>query len=51
MTKLCKTGDELWEKYLETRNKKDYEAYLSHIQNCTNCFKKERKIAEGVIIT
>lgn len=47
MTKLCKTGDELWEKYLESRNKKDYDAYLAHIQTCTGCFKKERML-DGV---
>ncbi len=46
--KLCPEGLKLFQKYRESGKQHDYDAYLAHIRTCTNCFRTERKIADGI---
>jgi hypothetical protein len=42
--KICDVALDLWERYLHSGSHPDYQAYLTHVQNCENCFKDERVI-------
>lgn len=42
--KICDTAYDLWERYLNSGEPSDYQAYLSHIQSCEACFKAEKEI-------
>ncbi len=44
--KICEVAKDLWQRYLNSGEPADYQAYLAHIQSCGKCFKEEREITQ-----